>query len=183
MSIGVAYKNSRRTLEYDIMPIVVEQWHNRANWTVFCPIEVEIESVLEENQEMIMRWLDDGKIDHPAITEGGKLNAVVAMFMQMFVQLRDSGAPAGMLMGLNTVYLCQLQGDTMLIDGPRYRYHMLNPSSGIGAPFSPHDMFSFIVTCFYVMGARRLHAMTASRVPDLRPHESYEEPWWAAMRY
>ena len=55
-----------------------------------------------------------------------------------------------MLMGLNTVYLCQLQGDTMLIDGPRYRYHMLNPSSGIGAPFSPHDMFSFIVACFYV---------------------------------
>ena len=49
MSIGVAYKNSRRTLEYDIMPIVVEQWHNRTNRTVYCPIEAEIESAMEEN--------------------------------------------------------------------------------------------------------------------------------------
>ena len=38
-----------------------------------------------ENRDTIVRWLNDGETDHPALTEGGKLNAVIAMFLQVSI--------------------------------------------------------------------------------------------------
>ncbi|KAI0323367.1 hypothetical protein GY45DRAFT_1341486 [Cubamyces sp. BRFM 1775] len=124
------YKTRTQAVEYDIACSVVEENHRISATVVFCPIEVKIDPTFEQNQEEILGWLRAGRIDHPAVSKSGTLPASIATLTgwKMYVQLLESQAPAGILIGLNTVYLCELQGHAMWIKGPLYRYYSMPQS-------------------------------------------------------
>ncbi|KAH9892436.1 hypothetical protein C8Q73DRAFT_781988 [Cubamyces lactineus] len=180
MEFGM-YKMSNQAMEYDIAPAMIEEWPNVTRNVVYCPIEVKVEEMLEKNQDKILGWLREGQIFHPEMPDSKTLNAGIAMFVQMYAQLKTSGAPAGILTGSNTVYMCQLEGTTMLIKGPMYRYYEA-PAGQEYLMFTPYQMFCTIVTCFYVMGARHLSNAPASAVPRLHFQERTRESWWVQAK-